>query len=93
MPSMLLELGEKWPHLFHECFLFFYQKCAYLFILPVRGLQLTASQSLTTFETSISARVYSPPTVLIHLYLHSIIHVSHFTIVRQFLSEYYFNAN
>lgn len=38
---------------------------------------------------SISAKVYAPPTILVHLRLYSITHTSHFKIVEDLLSEYY----
>jgi hypothetical protein len=46
-----------------------------------------------TFETSIGARVFSPPTVLLHLHHHSIKYLGHFTIVEKLLSEYYSDDN
>jgi hypothetical protein len=45
------------------------------------------------FEASIAARVHSPPTVLLHLRLHSITYVAHFTMVEDLLAEYYSAGN
>jgi hypothetical protein len=41
------------------------------------------------FQHSISGRVLSPPTILLHLYLHSIRHTAHFTMTEQLIAEYY----
>jgi hypothetical protein len=43
------------------------------------------------FETASNATVHTPPTILLHFYLHSIKHVAHFNVVEQLLSEYYLN--
>jgi hypothetical protein len=42
-----------------------------------------------TFETSTSATIKSPPTILLHFQLHLIQHIAHFTIVEQLMAEYY----
>jgi hypothetical protein len=41
------------------------------------------------FEVSTNAKVHSPPTLLLHFSLHSIVHIAHFTIVHEQLSEFY----
>jgi hypothetical protein len=41
------------------------------------------------FEHSISGRVQTPPTILLHLFLHSIRHAVHFTMTEQLIAEYY----
>jgi hypothetical protein len=46
-----------------------------------------------TFITSSNSTVHSPPTVLLHLRLHSIEHTAHFNVVEQLLSEYYFQGD
>ena len=68
----------------------------FLFIFIYKGFTIGGKPVLKTFlkvegffETSLSAKVISPPTILIHLRLHSIRHISHFTIVDQLLSEFY----
>ena len=45
------------------------------------------------FETATSARVHSPPIILLHIRLHSIKLNSHFTMVAELLSEYFHNNN
>jgi hypothetical protein len=46
-----------------------------------------------TFELTSGATIQSPPTVLIHIKLHSIPYVSHYTMTREALGEFYYNAN
>jgi hypothetical protein len=46
-----------------------------------------------TFETSASATVHTPLTILLHFYLRSIKHMSHFNVVEQLLSEFYIEAH
>ena len=98
MSCLPLELGEKRPHVFCEFYFCFFQVLLifiYLFIYS-QGFTIGGQPILNsflkvkgTFGTSISAKVYSPPTILIHLRLESVIFVAHFKIVEQLLSEYY----
>ena len=84
---------------FVSAFLFlFYATKIYLIFL--QGFTLNNKPMLKkflnvrgTFEASIGATVHSPPTLLLHLCLHSIRHTAHFTIVDDLLSEYYSNSN
>lgn len=95
MPRLPLELEEQQCPLFGEQFLCYCTKM-FLFNFIRKGFTIGGQPVLKSFlkvegffEASLSTKVVSPPTILIHLHLHSIRHVSHFTIVDQLLSEYY----
>jgi hypothetical protein len=44
------------------------------------------------FELSVKAKVLSPPTILLHIHLHSIAHIAHFQAAENLLFEYYHNS-
>ena len=46
-----------------------------------------------SFETATKASTRCPPVLLLHICLHSIIHLVHFNAVEELLSEYYTGNN
>jgi hypothetical protein len=53
---------------------------------PVLNTFLTVNGA---FQQSISARILTPPTILLHFYLESISHTAHFTLTENLVGEYY----
>ena len=69
---------------------------ANVFEIVLQGFTLNGKPALNTFlrvkgafQQSISARVLTPPTVLLHFYLDSISHLAHFTLTEELVGEYY----
>ena len=100
MYCLSLELAERQYRLFCEFFYVPFHIGAKINLFILQGFTHNGQPVLNkflkvkgTFGTSISAKVYSPPTVLIHIRLQSIAHIAHFTIVDQLLSEYYSEDN
>lgn len=91
------ESYRKRPRILGQCFILIY----YVYIIFFgQGFTIDGNPLLNTFpkvkrgfEVASNATVHSPSTLFLHFRLHSIKHVSHFTIVDQVLSEYYVGDN
>lgn len=73
---------------------------ANIFEIILQGFTINGKPALNTFlkvngafQQSISARVLTPPTILLHVYLESITHLAHFALTEDLVGEYYTNED